>query len=134
MVGQHMAQMAVTGQAARPMPERISAWAIYDVFETADPAELLFVGVVSDGQWQSFVKAFDLGRDRRAIRRFATNNERVMARDVILPLVRAIMAAYSRAELLDRSWRQPGVAFAPIARPEDLFDDPHLNANGGWSM
>ena len=128
MVGQHMAQMAVTGQAARPMPERISAWAIYDVFETADPAELLFVGVVSDSQWQSFVKAFDLG-PIGSDPRFATNNERVLARDVIVPAVRAVMAAHSRAALLDRL-EAAEVAFAPIARPEDLFDDPHLNANG----
>nr|WP_275265930.1 CaiB/BaiF CoA-transferase family protein [Sphingomonas solaris] len=129
MVGQHMAQMAVTGQAARPMPERISAWAIYDVFETADPAELLFVGVVSDGQWQNFIKAFDLGPIGNDPR-LATNNERVQARDVIVPVVRRIMAASSRADLLVRL-EAAGVAFAPIARPEDLFDDPHLNANGG---
>ncbi|MEL6876285.1 MAG: hypothetical protein AAGM33_12500 [Pseudomonadota bacterium] len=24
-----------------------------------------------------------------------------------------------------------GLPFAPIARPEDMFDDPHLNAGGG---
>ncbi len=129
MVGQHMAQMGVTGQAARPMPERISAWAIYDVFETADPSELLFVGVVSDGQWRNFVEAFDLGEIGRDPR-FTTNNERVLARDTILPVVRKIMGEHSRAALLERL-EKAGVAFAPIARPEDLFDDPHLNANGG---
>jgi crotonobetainyl-CoA:carnitine CoA-transferase CaiB-like acyl-CoA transferase len=128
MVGQHMAQMAVTGQAARPMPERISAWAIYDVFETAEPDELLFVGVVSDGQWQNFVKAFDLG-PVGSDPRYALNNDRVMARDIIVPLVRDIMAKHRRAELLDRL-EAAGVAFAPIARPQDLLDDPHLNANG----
>jgi crotonobetainyl-CoA:carnitine CoA-transferase CaiB-like acyl-CoA transferase len=128
MVGQHMAQMGVTGQAARPMPERISAWAIYDVFETTVPDELLFVGVVSDGQWQSFIKAFDLGAIG-ADPALATNNARVLARDAILPLVRHIMAQHSRAELLERL-EKAGVAFAPIARPEDLFDDVHLNANG----
>jgi crotonobetainyl-CoA:carnitine CoA-transferase CaiB-like acyl-CoA transferase len=129
MVGQHMAQMAVTGKAARPMPERISAWAIYDVFETLHPDELLFVGVVSDGQWQSFVKAFDLGSIGDDPR-YATNNERVLARDVIVPVVRRIMAEHSRAELLERL-EAAGVAFAPITRPEDLLDDPHLNAAGG---
>nr|WP_238560185.1 CoA transferase [Sphingomonas sp. Mn802worker] len=129
MVGQHMAQMAVTGQAAAPMPNRISAWAIYDVFETLNPDELLFVGVVSDGQWKSFTAAFDLGEVGRDPR-FATNNERVLARETIVPVVRAIMAQHSRAELLDRLERA-GVAFAPIARPQDLFDDPHLNASGG---
>ncbi|WP_327195739.1 CaiB/BaiF CoA transferase family protein [Novosphingobium sp. Leaf2] len=128
MVGQHMAQMAVTGSAARPMPERISAWAIYDVFETAIEGELLFVGVVSDAQWAAFTKAFDLGEVGRDPR-FALNNDRVLARDTILPVVRAIMVAQTRADLLAKL-EKAGVAFAPIARPEDLFDDPHLNANG----
>ena len=128
MVGQHMAQMAVTGQAVRPMPERISAWAIYDVFETVNEDELLFVGVVSDGQWQSFTKMFDLG-PIGSDPAFAKNNDRVLARDTIVPVVRAIMAQHSRAELLERL-EAANVAFAPIARPEDLFEDPHLNANG----
>ncbi|MFT4054301.1 MAG: CoA transferase [Novosphingobium sp.] len=57
LVGQHMAQQAVTGAAARPMPVRISAWAIYDVFETS---EQVFVGVVTDGQWRAFCAAFGL--------------------------------------------------------------------------
>nr|WP_087573436.1 MULTISPECIES: CaiB/BaiF CoA-transferase family protein [unclassified Sphingomonas]AJW29437.1 Hydroxymethylglutaryl-CoA lyase [Sphingomonas sp. JE1] len=128
MVGQHMAQMAVTGHAARPMPERISAWAIYDVFETAREGELLFVGVVSDGQWQSFTKAFDLG-PVGSDPAYAKNNDRVLARDVIVPIVRDIMARHTRAELLEKL-EGAGVAFAPITRPEDLFDDLHLNANG----
>jgi crotonobetainyl-CoA:carnitine CoA-transferase CaiB-like acyl-CoA transferase len=128
IVGQHMAQMAVTGIAARPMPERISAWALYDVFETAHPGEQVFVGVVSDNQWAAFTSAFDLGAigDDPA---FATNNDRVLARDKILPVVRALFLTLSRAQLLARL-EAAGVAFAPIARPEDLFDDPHLNANG----
>ena len=32
LVGQHMLQYAITGKAAAPMPDRISAWAVYDVF------------------------------------------------------------------------------------------------------
>ncbi|MET0249697.1 MAG: CoA transferase, partial [Sphingobium sp.] len=128
MVGQHMAQMAVTGSAARPMPERISAWAIYDVFETANEGELLFVGVVSDGQWQSFTKAFDLG-PIGADPAYAKNNDRVLARDVILPVVRELVGSHTRADLLVKL-EAAGVAFAPITRPEDLFDDAHLNANG----
>lgn len=128
-VGQHMAQMAVTGQAARPMPERISAWAIYDVFETADPDEKIFVGVVSDGQWRSFVEHFDLGA-MGSDPALATNNDRVRARDTLLPAVRALFAPMRRDALIKRL-EAAGVAFAPITRPEDLFDDPHLNANGG---
>src|SRR5690606_35750601 len=51
LVGQHMAQYAVTGKAAAPMPVRVSAWAIYQVFDTGD-GEQVFVGVVSDKQWK----------------------------------------------------------------------------------
>lgn len=128
LVGQHMAQAAVTGQAARPMPVRISAWAIYDVFDTAQPDEQVFVGVVSDTQWVTFCKAFGLdalGSDPL----LARNNQRVLARDAILPQIRALFGAMTRAELVARL-ETLGLPFAPIARPEDLFDDVHLNAGG----
>jgi crotonobetainyl-CoA:carnitine CoA-transferase CaiB-like acyl-CoA transferase len=128
LVGQHMAQMAVTGQAAKPMPARLSAWAIYDVFDTLD-GQQVFVGVVSDAQWQSFCTAFgcpELSTDPR----YTTNNQRVLARSELLPLVRDKLAVLSRAELLARLERA-GLPFAPIARPEDLFEDPHLQRSGG---
>ncbi|MCE7798421.1 CoA transferase [Sphingobium sufflavum] len=129
LVGQHMAQKAVTGKAAQPMPVRISAWAIYDVFETAMPDEQLFVGVVSDGQWSSFCKAFgleDLGNNPE----FALNNQRVEARDRILPVVRELFGTMTRANLVARL-ETIGLPFAPILRPDELSDDPHLLADGG---
>jgi crotonobetainyl-CoA:carnitine CoA-transferase CaiB-like acyl-CoA transferase len=128
LVGQHMAQKAVTGFAAKPMPVRISAWAIYDVFEVAD-GEQVFIGVVSDAQWQSFCAAFGfdaLGADP-ALR---TNRQRVAAREQFLPQVRHGLRAFAKADLLARLERA-GLPFAPISRPEDLFDDPHLAAGGG---
>lgn len=128
LVGQHMAQAAVTGQAARPMPVRISAWAIYDVFDTALADEQLFVGVVSDTQWTAFCSAFGLealGGDPR----FVKNNQRVLSRDEILPQIRALFGAMSRIDLIARL-ETIGLPFAPITRPEDLFDDAHLNAGG----
>jgi len=128
LVGQHMAQMAVTGQAAQPMPNRISAWAIYDVFETRNEGEHLFVGVVSDDQWLAFCAAF--GLDTLAANPdYAKNNQRVIARDAFLPQIRAIFAGMTRAELVARV-EKIGLPFAPIARPEDLFADPHLNHGG----
>ncbi len=128
LVGQHMAQMAVTGQAAQPMPMRISAWAIYDVFETATPDEQVFVGVVSDQQWIAFCASF--GLDALATDpAFSTNNQRALARDMILPQIRALFASMSRADMVARL-ETIGLPFAPIARPEDLFDDAHLSHNG----
>jgi crotonobetainyl-CoA:carnitine CoA-transferase CaiB-like acyl-CoA transferase len=128
LVGQHMAQMAVTGQAAKPMPVRISAWAIYDVFETADN-EQVFVGIVSDGLWQKFCESFEqkeLGADPA----YKTNAQRVAAREVLLPKVRALFKTFSKADLVARLERT-GLPFAPIGKPEDMFDDPHLAASGG---
>jgi crotonobetainyl-CoA:carnitine CoA-transferase CaiB-like acyl-CoA transferase len=128
LVGQHMAQKAVTGEAARPMPVRISAWAIYDVFETAD-GEQVFVGVVSDAQWRSFCKVF--GCDEWAAdASLALNNQRVKARDRLMPELRARLATLSKAELLQLC-EAAGLPFAPIARPEDLDTDAHLTASEG---
>ena len=129
LVGQHMAQQAVTGKPVSPMPVRVSAWAIYDVFETRNDGEQLFVGVVSDGQWAAFTRAFDLGEIGRNPA-YAKNNQRVLARDAIIPAVRALFAAMPREELVAKL-DSLGLPFAPIARPDELFDDPHLNASGG---
>lgn len=128
LVGQHIAQMAVTGKAARPMPERISAWAIYDVFDTDTPDQQVFIGVVSDSQWQSFTREFGLdawAEDET----LALNNQRVLRRDELMPQLRAMVRRMSREDLLAKLERAR-VAFAPIMRPEDLLDDAHLNANG----
>jgi crotonobetainyl-CoA:carnitine CoA-transferase CaiB-like acyl-CoA transferase len=128
LVGQHMAQHAVTGQAARPMPVRISAWAIYDVFDVAD-GEQVFIGVVSDAQWQSFCAAF--GFQALAVDpHLRTNRQRVAAREQFLPQVRERLRLFAKADLLLRL-ESAGLPFAPIGRPEDLFADPHLAAGGG---
>lgn len=127
LIGQHMAQKAVTGRAADPMPARISAWAIYDVFETRD--DPIFIGVVTDGLWEKFCKLFGLD-DLWADESIRANNARVQARDRILPRIRELIAGFTRAELIDRL-EGSGLPFAPIARPQDMFDDPHLNASGG---
>jgi len=128
LVGQHMAQMAVTGQPAKPMPVRISAWAIYDVFETRD-GEHVFVGIVSDGLWQKFCEAFSLA-ELAADESLKTNSQRVLQREALLPRVRELFKRYSKAELVPILERT-GLPFAPIGKPEDMFEDPHLMASGG---
>lgn len=128
LVGQHMAQEAVLGQPAPPMPERVSAWAIYDVFTAADGLPL-FVAVVSDGQWQQFCAEFGLD-DLAADPGLAANNDRVAQRPRLLERVRAVLGEMPRDALIERLERI-GLPFAPIATPSDLFADPHLNASGG---
>jgi crotonobetainyl-CoA:carnitine CoA-transferase CaiB-like acyl-CoA transferase len=128
LVGQHMAQKAVTGRAADPMPARISAWAIYDVFETADDSHV-FIGVVTDALWQKFCEMFCLD-ELWADLSLRKNNERVLARDRLMPQIRALVKGFTRDEIIARL-EGTGLPFAPIGRPEDMFDDLHLLASGG---
>ncbi len=127
LVGQHMAQQAVTGTPAQPMPVRTSAWAIYQIFETKDD-EQVFVGMVSDKQWQAFCEAFDRD-DLKNNPAFKTNTDRVAAKEILIPEVAAMFKALTKAELMEKLERL-GLPFAPVAKPSDLFEDPHLNAGG----
>lgn len=128
LVAQHMMQFAVTGQPAAPMPVRISAWGIYDVFTVQGGAQI-FLAVVSDTQWLLFCDAFGFA-DLRADPRLATNNDRVRARDWLMPLLRERLALHGAGEL-SALFEKNGLPFAPITRPEDLFADPHLQQTGG---
>ncbi len=128
LVGQHMLQYAVTGQPAAPMPARISPWAIYDVFTVKD-GEQIFLAAVSDAHFATMcdVLGFD---DLKADPQYLTNNDRVRARPRLLPLLRERLEHLS-ADDLSRKFENAGLPYAPIRRPEDLFDDPHLLASGG---
>ncbi len=128
LVGQHMLQYAVTGKHPSPMPARDSPWAIYDVF-TVKNGEQIFLAAVSDAQWQTFCDALGFA-DLKADPTLATNNQRVQARPALLAVLRDRLASRSAAELAE-IFERVGLPFAPIRKPEDLFDDPHLNATGG---
>jgi len=128
LVAQHMMQYVVTGKAADPMPSRISAWAIYDVFNVKD-GEQIFLAVVSDTQWRIFCDAFGLP-ELLNNPDLNTNNQRVQARPWLLPLLQERMAAYSKKELA-ALFEANALPFAPIARPEELLDDAHLLETGG---
>ncbi|MCC6210522.1 MAG: CoA transferase [Burkholderiales bacterium] len=127
LVGQHMAQKAITGEEPPPMSVKKPAWGIYDIFETAD--DRLFVGVVTDTQWEVFCREFGetaLGADAR----LKTNTQRVNERAWLMPRLEAIFRRWKRGEL-EKKLEAIGLPYAPITRPWDLFDDPHLNASGG---
>ncbi|WP_321811494.1 CaiB/BaiF CoA-transferase family protein [Burkholderia sp. BCC1985] len=125
---QHMQQYAMTHEAPPPMPARVSAWSVYDVFTLAD-GEQLFIGAVSDKQ---FVTLCDvLGRpDLSAEPRFASNALRVAVRPELLEALGAVLKDHRVDELMPKL-EAAGIPYAPIVRPEQLFDDPHLKASGG---
>lgn len=126
-MGQHMAYGALTDEPVPPMPARVSAWSIYRVFETADGP--IFIGIISDKHWKAFCEAFER-HDWLADERLATNNDRISEREWLVPTVAEMIAGLPRAEVTARLDRA-GVPFSPIARPEDLYDDPQLNQGLG---
>ena len=130
LMAQHMMQFAVTGKAAAPMPARISAWGIYDVFKVKDDAQI-FLAVVSDTAWAIFCDAFEFA-DLKADARLHSNNDRVRNRDWMMPVLRERLAAWSAHDLAG-VFEHHGLPFAPITRPHELIDDPHLQASGGLS-
>jgi crotonobetainyl-CoA:carnitine CoA-transferase CaiB-like acyl-CoA transferase len=128
LVGQHMLQYAITGVPAAPMPARISPWAIYDVFTVKD-GEQIFLAAVSDAQWVTFCDALGFD-DLKADPALAANNDRVRARPTLLAELSRRLQAYGADELA-RRFEAAGLPFAPIMKPEQLLDDPHLLATGG---
>jgi crotonobetainyl-CoA:carnitine CoA-transferase CaiB-like acyl-CoA transferase len=128
LVAQHMMQYAVTGVPADPMPNRISAWGVYDVFTVKD-GEQIFLSAVSDKQWLVMCNAFawdDLKNDPA----YSDNNARVRARPRLLAQLRERFAHYRAQELSD-IFEKHGLPYAPIKKPHELVDDPHLLATGG---
>jgi crotonobetainyl-CoA:carnitine CoA-transferase CaiB-like acyl-CoA transferase len=128
LVGQHMAQYAVTGKPAPPMSTRLSAWGVYDIFETkhGDP---VFVGVVSDTQWRKFCEAFGLS-EFIADRTLDRNAERVAQREFVIGTLRELFRSFDKHQLMEKL-EHTGLPFAPVSKPEELSDDPHLNAGQG---
>ncbi|MBO6674049.1 MAG: CoA transferase [Rhizobiales bacterium] len=127
LMGQHLAYAALSDAPVPPMPARVSAWAVYDQFTTGD-GERVFLGITSDRHWTRFCEVFDLP-DLATDAGLATNNQRIEARDRLMPRMEQIVGALTLSEFTDKATRAK-LPFAHIARPEQLFDDPHLNAGG----
>ena len=128
LVAQHMVEYEMTGNRPRSMPEREHAWPVYDIFETAG-GERIFIGVVTEGHWQSFCREFGMPEllEDPALR---TTTDRILARSRIIPRAAEVIKRWNAADLsatLDRL----NICFSPINRPEDLFDDPHVLRPGG---
>jgi crotonobetainyl-CoA:carnitine CoA-transferase CaiB-like acyl-CoA transferase len=128
LVAQHMVEYEMTGNKPRSMPEREHAWPIYDIFDTAGGGRI-FIGVVTEGHWQSFCREFGL-KEFAEDTSLRTTTDRIMARGRIIPRVAEEIKRWDVAELsakLDRL----NICFSPINRPEDLLSDPHVLRPGG---
>jgi crotonobetainyl-CoA:carnitine CoA-transferase CaiB-like acyl-CoA transferase len=128
LVAQHMVEYEMTGNKPRSMPEREHAWPIYDIFETAG-GNRIFVGVVTEGHWQSFCREFGMQEflDDPTLR---STTDRIMARGRIIPRAAEEIRRWDVKEL-SAKLDALNICFSPINRPEDLFDDPHVRRPGG---
>ncbi len=128
LVAQHMVEYEMTGNKPRSMPEREHAWPIYDIFDAAGDGRI-FIGVVTEGHWQSFCREFGLQEflDDPTLR---TTTDRIFARGRIIPRVAEEIKRWDVKELSARL-DALNICFSPINRPEDLFDDPHVLRPGG---
>ena len=128
LMGQHMAYAALSEDPIPPMPARISAWSVYRIFDTEDD-EKLFIGLISDKHWERFCKVFERN-DLFSDSRLTTNNDRIIEREWLLPDLEKMMLGLTKNEIIERC-QEAEIPFAPIATPEDLFDDPQLNQGSG---
>ena len=127
LMGQHMAGAALGGEPTRPMPERARTWAVYELFTTVDNRQV-FIGLTSDRHWQRFCQTFGFA-DWADDPQLATNRGRLEAAR-LLPEMRARLGRLDAAALVGLAERA-AIPFAPVNRPEDLWEDPHLAASGG---
>jgi crotonobetainyl-CoA:carnitine CoA-transferase CaiB-like acyl-CoA transferase len=127
LMGQHMAYAALSTEPVPPMPARVSAWSIYKTFDTND-GEKVFIGIISEKHWERFCETFQFN-DFSTDNRLKTNNLRIAERDWFLPELDKRMSRFSKSQII-KLCEKADIPFAPIARPEDLFNDPQLNEGG----
>lgn len=128
LVAQHMVQFELEGKSPPPMPERDFSWPIYDIFDTAN-GEQIFVGAVTEGQWAALCQLLDLP-ELVDDPRLQTRMDQINARDWTVPIVARAIAARDAGELLVR-FEEIGIPYSPIAKPADMYDNPHVMRPGG---
>ncbi len=128
LVGNHMVQAQMTGEDVQPMPNRIPAWAVYDIFRTRGDGQI-FVAAVSDTQFRSMCRAFDLD-DLASDASLATNTGRVAAREAIHASLQRRLDDLSLEEI-EQICDEADLSYARVNTPSDLVDDPHLTGTGG---
>lgn len=128
LVAQHMVQFDIEGTESPPMPERVFSWPVYDLFPTKDGRQI-FVGAATDGQWEKLCRGLGL-EYLLDDQRLQTRPDQIAARDWTLPLIAKIVASRPFDDML-RIMEENDLLFAPVSRPAEMYDDPHVNRPGG---
>lgn len=128
LVAQHMVQFEIEGREAPPMPEREFSWPVYDIFETRDERQI-FLSAVTEGQWVTLCRLLGLDAllDDPALQ---TRMARIEARERTIPIVAAAVRTRD-FDALSSACETEGIPFAPIRRPAEMYEDPHVLRPGG---
>ena len=98
----------------------------YQVFATSDGHLILAVG--NDSQFRNFCKAAgreELSEDAR----FRTNPDRLKNRDLLVPIVEAIMRGRSKSAWVS-ALEAAGVPCGPINNMQEVFENPQVRHRG----
>lgn len=130
LVAQHMVQFALEGRNPPPMPEREFSWPIYDIFEDKN-GQQIFISAVTEGQWKTVCEILHL-ENFLSDARLQTRPDQIEARSWTLPLIGAQVAQRSIEEL-SALFEAHGIPFSPIAKPSDMYNDPHAMREGAMA-
>lgn len=100
----------------------------YQVFKTSDGFMIVAVG--NDSQFRSYSKAIgkpELGSDPK----FATNSQRIINRDELIPMLETIMASDERDKWIAKL-EAAGVPCGPIQTIDQVFSHPQVIDRGIW--
>ena len=100
----------------------------YQVFKTSDGFMIVAVG--NDSQFRSYSQAIgrpELGTDPK----FATNSQRIINRDELIPMLEKIMASGERDEWITKL-EAAGVPCGPIQTIDQVFSHPQVIDRGIW--
>ena len=128
LVMQHMVQFDLDGREPAPMPEREFSWPVYDIFTTRDERQI-FVGAVTEGHWGTLCRAIGLERLLEDPN-LQTKMDQIESRSSTIPVFAEAIAKRDFSDLAE-IFEAAGIPFAPINRPAEMYEDPHVMRAGG---
>lgn len=126
-VGQHISQFQLNGKVPDPMPvSRMGprmGWAVYRLFETKDERQI-FIAATSNRHWKNLCSALSMHEFASDVD-LDNNRKRVQHQERINRRIAEIVGNWS-FEALTEELERWHVPCAPLNRPSDLLEDPHL--------
>lgn len=127
LVGSHMVQAELSGEDVEPMPNRQAAWAVYDIFHSAEH-QMIFVAAVSNSQWFRMCEIFGL-EGMADDEELVTNTLRVGQRARIIPALQEVLYTLP-LDQIEAKCDLAGLPYARVNSPRELATDAHLLETG----